>query len=282
MKRMFIQVIGISALIAGNAFCMNINLMMPVLEKAKKGITENLSSIDKELSATAGELSAVDLKGEKARQILSQLCENKPYLIDCAIIDPAGKMIMVEPQEYKQYAGSDISGQAHIIALQRDKKPVLSDVFRSVEGIDAIDFEYPILSDKNELLGSVSMLVKQKALSEDIIMPLVLDIPCKAWIMQKNGLVIYDPDPGQIGKNIFSDELFKPFPDLISFSRTVAMENAGAGSYDFYSLGLENKTIVKKYVVWDTVSLYGTPWRIIVMEAEKPAPKPEEKPAPKK
>jgi hypothetical protein len=181
-------------------------------------------------------------------------------------------MSVVEPESYRKYEGSDVSNQAQVIALLKNKKPIFSDVFRSVEGIQAIDFEYPILSDKNDFLGSVSILVRQEALSADIVMPLVADKPCKIWIMQKNGLVIYDQDPNQIGRNIFSDALFKPFQDLIAFSRTVSMEKDGAGSYDFYVKGLEDKTIVKKYVVWDTVSLYGTEWRVVVMEADKPVP----------
>ncbi|MDD5085489.1 MAG: cache domain-containing protein [Candidatus Omnitrophica bacterium] len=270
MKKIFILAAVIAALIATDAFCVDIDAMVPLLEKAKKNIKETFASIDGALSAAARELSAVDLKREKARGILSGLCKDRPYMIDCAIVDTAGKMIAVEPEEYRKYEGSDISNQAHIIALHRDKKPVFSNVFRSVEGVESIDFEYPIFSDKNEFLGSISMLVKQDALCDDIVTPLVKDVPCKIWIMQKDGLVIYDPDPDQIGKNVFTDELFKPFQDLVAFCGTVAMAKDGAGSYDFYAKGLEDKTIVKKYAVWDTASLYGTEWRIIVMEADKP------------
>jgi len=276
MKKTFILAIGIAALIVSDAFCMNIDVMMPVLKEAKQGINETFNSIDVGLSTAAKDLSTVDLKSDKARQILKALCKDRDYLIDCAIVDTTGKMIVVEPSEYSKYEGSDISKQAQVIQMKISQKPVLSDVFRSVEGIEAIDFEYPIFSDKNVFLGSVSMLVKQEALSADIVMPLVKDKPCKIWIMQKDGLVVYDPDPNQIGRNIFSDQLFKPFQDLIAFSRTVSMVKDGAGSYDFYVKGLEDKRIVKKYVVWDTVSLFGTDWRIVVMEADKPAPVAEE------
>jgi len=272
MKKTIILAIGMAVLIVTNVFCMDIDAMMLILEKAKENIAATFTSIDKDLSIASGKLSNVDLKGEDARKILSQLCKDRDYLVDCAIIDTNGKMIVVEPMEYGKYEGSDISNQAHIIALLRNKKPILSDVFHSVEGIKVIDFEYPIFSVKGEFLGSVSMLVKQETLSGDIIMPLVNDMLCKAWIMQKDGLIIYDLDPDQTGKNIFADIFFQPFKDLVSFSRTVAMTKDGAGSYDFYAKGLEDKTIVKKFAVWDTVSLYGTQWRIIVMEVNKQVP----------
>jgi len=271
MKKIFILIIGIIALISADVYCMNIDTMMSVLEKSKDGIASVFASIDKELSIAAKKLSGVDLKGEEARAIVGKLCKGRPYVIDCAIVDAAGKMLVVEPEEYRRYEGADIGKQTHIVALHQNKKPVLSDVFHSVEGVAIIDFGYPIFSDNGTFLGSVNMLVRQEALSRDIIMPFTEDMPCKAWIMQKDGLIIFDPDPNQIGRNIFTDELFRSFGVLVSFSKTVTLAEDGAGSYDFYARGLEDKTVVKKYAVWDTVSFYGTQWRIIVMETDKPA-----------
>ncbi|MFA5315731.1 MAG: cache domain-containing protein [Candidatus Omnitrophota bacterium] len=272
MKRRIIPMaIVMTVLIASNAFCMNIDVMMSALEKARGSITTVLFSINKDLSVAARRLSKVDVKGEDARRILSGLCKGRDYVVDCAVIDPAGKMIVVEPEEYKKYEGTDVSKQAHIIKFLADKKPVFSEVFLSVEGIEVVDFIYPVFSDKGEFLGGVSMLVRQQALTGDIIAPLVKGIPCKAWVMQKDGLIVYDPDPDQIGRNIFTDKLFQPFEDLVSFSETVSRARDGAGSYDFYAKGLEDKTIVKKYAAWDTVSLYGTQWRVIVMEVDRPA-----------
>ncbi|MFH1440538.1 MAG: cache domain-containing protein [Candidatus Omnitrophota bacterium] len=268
MKKTIFLLIGMVAFFAVNAFSMDIEALIPMLKEAKEGITTVFTSIDNGLSTTARKLSNVDLKGDDARKILNDLCKGRDYLIDCSIIDTAGKMIVVEPAEYSKYEGSDISKQTHIIDMLKNKKPVFSNAFHSVEGIEAVDFDYPIFSDKGDFLGAVSMLIKQDALSADIIMPLVQGMACKAWIMQKNGMIIYDPDPNQIGKNIFVDPFFQPFGDLVSFSGTVAMAKSGAGSYDFYVKGMEDQTVVKKYAVWDTVSLYGTQWRIIVMEVD--------------
>ncbi len=271
MRRGTILAVGMVMFMAVRAFCMDVDVMMPVLEKAKSGITAIFSSINKDLSGAAKKLSGIDFKSGDARRILSGLCGGRDYVVDCALIDTAGRMVIVAPQEYNTYEGADVSQQAHIVTFLKDKKPVLSGVFASVEGIEVVDFIYPIFSESGEFLGGVSMLVRQQALTGDIIAPLVRDVPCKAWVMQKDGLIVYDPDPNQIGRNIFTDELFRPFEDLVSFSETVARANDGAGSYDFYAKGLEDKTVVKKYAAWDTVSLYGTQWRIVVMEIDRPA-----------
>ncbi len=283
MKKALVLAIGLVMLSAVNAFCVDIDAMMPVLKDAKDGIRANLVSLDNDLSAAAEQIAKLDFKSPQARQILSSLGKDRNYVIDCSIIDVSGKMVVVEPAEYAKYEGSDVSKQPEVIALQRDKKPMLSNIAHSVEGIDAVLFQYPMFSADKEFIGSLSVLIKQDALCANVVEPLVADIPCKIWIMQKNGQIVYDPDSNQIGRNIFLDEMYKSFPALVSFSRTVSLSESGAGSYKFYTKGFNDTTIVEKYTAWDTVSLYGIQWRVIVMEAQAAAPaKAEDKESPPK
>ncbi len=265
MKKLITLVMVAAMFAATDASSAEISDLMPVLRQVKKDINSTLSEIDNDLKDAAKKLSAIDMKGDAARQILNNLCKYRPYVIDCSIIDANGIKVAVEPAQYKQYEGADRSDLPSVIALLKTRKPAMSDVYHSAEGAHAISIGYPILSDKGELMGAVRMLIRH----ETFLKPLAEGKPCKVWIMQPNGLIIYDPDPEEIGKNIFTDPLFKSFKDLISFSKTVALSNAGAGSYDFYANGLEDKTLVKKVAVWDTVGLHGTEWRVVVMEIEK-------------
>lgn len=268
-KKIFLMALFFACFLA-DSFCLDADKFMQVLSEAKNNFSGTFSSIDQDLSAAARGISIAGIKSDEARQVLNSLCKGRSYAVDCAIVDEAGKMTVVEPQEYNKFEGSDISMQAQVKRMLKDKKPVFSDVFTSVEGIKTVDVEYPIFSGSNEFLGSVSMLIDQEVMAEIIIAPLVRKTHCKIWIMQKNGLIVYDPDPNQIGRNIFSDELFRDFNVLISFCRTVANTKEGAGSYDFYASSLGDKVVVSKYAAWDTVSLYGNEWRIVVMEADKP------------
>jgi hypothetical protein len=131
---------------------------------------------------------------------------------------------------------------------------------------------YPILSDKGDLLGAVRMLIKH----EIFLKPLVDNKPCKVWVMQRDGLIVYDADPEEIGKNIFSDDMFKSFSDLIEFSKTVALSTTGAGSYSFYADRAKDNTLVEKIAAWDTAGIYGTEWRVVAMESDKTIEKPEQ------
>ncbi len=264
MKKLVILIVA-AVFISTGAFAVEITDLMPVLKQAKKDIESTLSEIDKDLKAAAKTLSGVDLKSDEARKILNGLRKFRPYVVDCCIIDADGTKITVEPEEYRQYENADRSSLPYVIELLKEKKPVLSSVYASAEGVNAVSAGYPILSNKGELLGAVKMLIRQ----ELFLKPLVEDKPCKIWIMQPNGLIIYDPDPEEVGKNVFTDPIYEPFEDLVSFSKTVALSNNGAGSYDFYAGGLQDKTLVKKVAVWDTAGLYGTEWRVVAMEIQE-------------
>jgi len=262
MKKLVMLFTGIAVFAAAHAFAADMSTIMPVLKMAKQSIDSTLAEIDKDLQAAAKELSATDLKGDAARKILNNLRKFRPYVIDCSIIDADGIKITVEPAEYKQFEGADKSGLPYVIQLLKGKKPAMSDVYHSSEGIHAIGIGYPIFSDKGELAGAVRMLIRY----EDFLRPLVEDKPCKIWVMQKNGLIVYDADPEEIGKNIFSDPMFAPFEDLVSFSKTVALTKSGAGAYSFYAAAPNDKTLVQKIAAWDTAGLYGTEWRVVAME----------------
>ena len=272
MKKPVILIAGIAIFVTAYAFAVDAGDIMPSLKTAKLAINSTLAEIDTDIKAAAEALSKTDLKTDAARKILNDLRKYRPYVIDCSIIDTDGLKITVEPAEYKQYEGANKSDLPHVMSLLKNKKPVMSDVYHSAEGIHAVSIGYPIFSDKGEFLGVVRMLIKY----EDFLKPLVENKPCKIWIMQKDGLIVYDADPEEIGKNVFSDPIFSPFDDLVSFSKTVSSSRNGAGSYSFYIGGLKDKRLVEKIAVWDTAGLYGMEWRVIAMEAVR---SPEQLPA---
>lgn len=243
--------------------------MKPVLEHAKARLNEWFKILDNDLANAARRLSTMDLKGSDARKILKELMIGRSSIINCAIVDDSGKMVTVQPPEYRSYEGKDISKEPHIITLLETKMPVMSNSFISIENVHSIAFEYPIFSDSGQFRGAVSIIIKYAVYFDYLLAKMVRDLPCKIWVMQPDGLILYDQDPTQISRNIFTDDMFRPFQGLIDFSKGVASEKNGAGSYDFYTKGLEDKTVVKKDAIWDTVGIYGNEWRVVAMEIEK-------------
>jgi hypothetical protein len=235
----------------------------PVLPELEKEITAELNKIDRDLARIAGRLSEKDFKTAETRKMLGDLCHSYPYAVDCTVVDGNGRMALVEPGEYSKFEGSDISAQEQIIRLRESKKPVMSNVIRTVEGIDAVDLEQPVFTSRGELTGSVSVLFKPEAMLAAIISPVVQGMPVDAWLMQKDGRILYDPDREEVGLMLFDDPMYKPYPQLLALGELIAGEKSGAGSYEF--LGPELKKPVVKDAHWTTVGLHGTEWRLVVI-----------------
>jgi hypothetical protein len=238
----------------------------PILSELEKEITTELNKMDRDLARLAGKISEKNLKTTGTRKMLGELCRSYPYTVDCAVVDRNGRMLLVEPEEYSEFEGMDISDQEQMIRLRESKKPVLSKVIKAVEGFDAVDLEHPVFSSKGELAGSVSVLIRPETMLAAIISPVVQGMPVDVWLMQKDGRILYDPDEAEVGKMLFDDPVYKPYPQLLALGKLIAKEIKGTGSYEFLGKGLEKP--VKKDAYWTTVGLHGTEWRFVVTHAK--------------
>lgn len=235
----------------------------PALGEIEKKVSTELSKMDRDLAGLAKRLSGMDYKTQETRTLLGDLCRSYPYAVDCAAVDRNGRMVKVAPEAYTGFEGSDISSQEQIIRLHKTKRPVMSMVIRTVEGIDAVDIEHPIFSPRGEFAGSVSMLIRPEALFSHILVPVLRGMPVEAFVMQTDGRIIYDADKEEIGRMLFEDPMYKPFPQLVAVGTMAVRERSGAGSYEFKQVGSEK--LVKKDAYWTTVGLHGTEWRLVVM-----------------
>jgi hypothetical protein len=234
----------------------------PILSELEKEITAELNKMDQDLALLSGRISDKDLKTpdeKNARRPLQVL----PHLEDCSVVDRNGKMVLVEPEEYAGFEGRDISAQEQIIRLRESKKPVLSNVIKTVEGIDAVDLEHPVFSSQGEFAGSVSLLFRPESLLSYILAPVLRGMPAEAFVMQTDGRILYDADKEEVGRMLFDDPLYKPFPQLLALGTLISREKKGAGSYEFKQEGSEK--LVKKDAHWTTVGLHDTEWRLVVM-----------------
>ncbi|MCX5855535.1 MAG: cache domain-containing protein [Deltaproteobacteria bacterium] len=235
-----------------------------VLNSVKTAIDSSLKKIDGRLIMASKKAALSGIKGRKTGQALLGLCRSVPGSIDCATVDLSGRMVTVMPAKYKKYKGTDISGQEQVIRLQKTGKPVFSHVFRSVEGIDAVDIEYPVYLKNKKLAGAVSLLLSSEAFLASVIVPALNGLPHEAWLMQKDGRILYDKDSKQIGLMLFEDPLYRPYENLLAAGRKIAGDKKGAGSYEFLAVG--KRGTVRRNIVWDTVVLYGVEWRLVVVD----------------
>lgn len=153
-----------------------------------------------------------------------------------------------------------------IETLEKSWYPVLSFSFQSVEGPRAVVIHHPVFSKDRIFSGSVSALFAPEHLLSSMIGPISAYMPVSIFLMQTDGLFIYDVDTKQIGLNIFTDPLYKPFPELVALCRRMAAVRERSGVYRFYRK--VGEAPITKAVEWRTVELHGTPWRLAVAFAK--------------
>ena len=237
----------------------------PILSELEKDITAELTRMDQDLAGLAKRLSETGLKAAETRRMLGDLCRSYVYAVDCAYVDDKGMMVLVGSTKYAGFEGSDVSKQEQVIRLRESKKPVLSNAFRSVEGLETVDLEQPIVSSNGKFEGSVSILIRPESLFSYIFTTALRGMPVEVFVMQTDGRILYDEDEEEVGRMLFEDPMYKPFPQLLALGKLIAREATGSGSYDFIQKGSDK--LVRKDAQWSTIGLHGTEWRLVVMHA---------------
>jgi hypothetical protein len=241
--------------------------MQAALIRAEGKIGHELARMDGIVSDGAAGIGKDEFSEASTLEILSGMNNSGPWVIDAITTDINGKIVLVQPESYKSVIGADISNQTHLKKLFLQKTPVMSDLFMTVEGVPAIDIASPVFSPEGRFIGATTLLYNPDELFRRFT-PLKADgTPWHIWVMQKDGTVLYDPDPGQRGKNIFTDQLYAPYPDLIELSKEIAAERQGRGTYTFIE---GTGGVVRKDAVWTTIGIRGTEWRLIIVRIPNP------------
>lgn len=87
-----------------------------------------------------------------------------------------------------------------------------------------------------------------------------------SWIMEPDGLQVYEPDPEEVGKNLLTDPMYKDYSRLLNLAGEMRDKPWGTGTYDFLDTGFQ--TIVEKRATWDTLDFPGVNWRIVMVQLQ--------------
>lgn len=246
-----------------------------MLLQVQADLQGSLNDLDLDVENASQALSVTGLEGTAARGVLRKLLESDSNLAQAATFSKEGKIIVAEGERSEGAEGADISRQEHIAHVLRTKTPTLSKQFLLVEGYNATALVYPVFSPQGEFIGGISAIIEpDKLMSILIASQLQSDIYSQSsiaitntsfWLMDLNGLLLYDEDPSQIGKNLFEDPLYKPYPSLLELvGQRIVIERAGHGYYNFFEPTEGNETIVYKECYWTTAGLHSREWRLVI------------------
>ncbi|MHC1707679.1 MAG: cache domain-containing protein [Bacteroidales bacterium] len=199
------------------------------------------------------------------RTRLTELLNQATFTKEFSFVNPQGIMQIVEPPEFHYIQGADISTQAHIVKMFETKQPVLSNMFYAVEGFYAASDIHPVVKE-TQVLGGIDALFTPADILGRVILPLIQYQAFEIWVMDNNGMVLYDQDSAEIGLNVLTDPVYAGYPELIKAAQKIATQKSGETMYSFYQTG--TSTVVTKRTFWGTFSLYGTEWKIVWVKPE--------------
>jgi hypothetical protein len=235
----------------------------------------NLNDLDLDVANASQDLSTTGLEGTAAREVLNKLLETNSNLVGASTISKDGKIIVAECKGCERNDGADISGQEHVALILKTKNPTFSKQFLLVEGYNGTVLEYPVFSPQGMFLGVISAVIEPDKLLNALAAPLlqydrynrsdVANYTYTFWVMDLDGSLLYDEDASQIGKNLFEDPLYNPFPDLQELvEHRIVAERSGHGNYSYFEVIGGNKTVVTKECYWTTTGLHGREWRLVI------------------
>lgn len=234
-------------------------------DKVVASLHSSFDSLNSDASTIASAIAQNINDTIAIRGDMLELFYRSSFVLEFSFVNLQGIMQIVEPPVYHYIEGSDISLQDHVVKCFQKKQPVLSKVFYAVEDFYAVVDIHPILR-QGELLGGITALFRQQLLLKRIIQPLIENQPFEMWVMEKGGVVLFDQDTMEIGRNVITDTLYAPFPELIAAAKLIDANKSGETTYSFYQTGTTKKVVKKTY--WKTFELYGNEWKIIWVKPE--------------
>lgn len=247
--------------------------MLFKLLQFQSDVQGSLNDLDLDVANASQNLSKTGLEGTSAREVLIKLSETNSNLVETSILGKDGRIITAEGKGSESAEGADISRQEHIARLLQTKTPVLSKQFLLVQGYSGTALAYPIFSPQGEFLGGITAIIEPDKLLNELVAPLLQDdmhnqsgiADYTFWVMDRDGLLLYDEDTSQIGKNLLEDPLYKPFPDLLELvEHRIVAERSGHGNYSYFEAIGGNKTLATKECYWTTAGIHSGEWRLVI------------------
>lgn len=232
-----------------------------VLQEAVAGVNSELESVRASAGESARILGEAGLTSAAGRGAVQQVMLDHPYTESTLVVTKDGIVVMAVPDNYAGTVGSDISSHLETGRSVREQAPLVSEVFPLAEGYAGVAQSYPVFGEGGEYLGFVSIACRPESLIERVVGPLIEGTPYDVWMVQTDGVVIYDTTREEIGKNLFSDPAYRS-PELQEAFSRIAAEPVGSLAYSFWDTNWTRN--VEKVAVWGTAGIDGTEWRVVV------------------
>ncbi|MFH1653854.1 MAG: serine/threonine-protein kinase [Pseudomonadota bacterium] len=193
---------------------------------------------------------------------LRSLHEKYPRIKTFEVIEPPARVLAASPKALDFIIVKDLTKIKNPLGYFDERQGLFSQTFRTLDGVQAVSFQVPVF-EGGKVVASLVALIDTENLIPALFSQDPLSSPYQVWCMQGDGNLLYDEDKVQIGRNLFSDEMYAKFPELLKFGEDMRSQEWGVGNYAFLNREKSGKTY--KVAAWDTFgSDYGVNWKVVV------------------
>ena len=266
MKKRIVFLLVILIASGSFAWCLNQGEYPPLLDTLQIEMQRTLNRLDDDLGKLSRKISGNDLRSFFTRKLLYKFCQDHSLIVAAGTLDKYGNIITLEPGLYKKYQGEASGYFEKRYSFQKPHKPFLTKAFNTVSSYFVVTLIHPIHDSDHNWIGSVGIVFKPDSFFTALVKPVIQGLPVDAWVLETDGTQIYDPNPEEISRNIFTDPLYSSYDELRKLTKEIVKEKSGVGSYQFLDSAF-NK-VVKKKAYWTTIGLHGTKWRVVLTRIE--------------
>ncbi len=240
--------------------------MVATLTQAQVNIDAQLKRIGDSIVYASQQLSTTGISGSQADKILRNLAANSSFIINAATENLDNIMVAVEPSNWSYIEGNNVGEQTYLNPNPYGEiTPIMTPVIALQSGMDGNAIVAPVFGVDKELIGVVSAIFDPSTLINASVSAAITGKPYELIGMQLDGLMIYDSDPAQQWRNMFTDPAYANFTSLLMLGHKVVAAPSGYGAYSFNLIGTSQ--VVQKECYWTTVNAFGQEWRLALNHA---------------
>ena len=152
-------------------------------------ILTSLGRIGDVLSVNEDGMAAMDLFYEAHRKQIRSITR----------VSDKGVILYTVP--HRPSIGKDISGQEHVREVLSTRKPVVSEVFRTVQGDEGVALHVPVFRG-SVFKGTIAVVIDFEGLARRYLEVIRVGETGYAWVISREGTILFSPVPGFTGKPI--------------------------------------------------------------------------------
>ncbi|MEA5037290.1 hypothetical protein SDC9_25417 [bioreactor metagenome] len=225
-----------------------------------------ISSLNGTLAATADEarsaakVYAAAPTPENGSQALAILYQRTTLTHDLLIADEHSIVRAVYPNNIQSALGEDLSSYPPNKDIFTGTDVYVSEYMVLENGMEAYLLSVPI-HISGEYAGYISLSFDPYRLfgAEE---QKVLEQGYNLWVMQTDGIQVFDADVSEAGVNLLTDPAYASVREM---AQLVAANPSGTTKYVYMAdVGLD---MVEKTAVWDTFTFGGREWRVVLTKS---------------